>query len=146
MRATAVALLFLLLGAMASESVLAGKGFWPGVGRAMGSGGTQSGGQSRPQASGHHHGHHHPKSFVGVGVGFGFAYPWGWWYPPPYSYYPYPVGYPAEPVTYIEQGGPPAAAEPGRWWYYCESSTGYYPYVQECPAGWQRLPASPAAD
>jgi len=28
-------------------------------------------------------------------------------------------------------------------WYYCADSKSYYPYVRECPAGWQRVPAQP---
>jgi hypothetical protein len=24
-------------------------------------------------------------------------------------------------------------------WYYCENPPGYYPYVQSCAAGWQRV-------
>jgi hypothetical protein len=148
MRAAAVAVLFALSGIFAGESALAGKG---GGGKSGGGmwGGVKSAPQSRPQASSHPHGsghhrhgghHHHHKNFVGVGVGFG--YPWGWWYPPPYYYYyPYPVAYPFQPVTYIEQGGAPASVEPAGWWYYCETSTSYYPYVKECPAGWERVPA-----
>ena len=146
MRAAAIALLFLLLGVLASEPVLARKGFGQSGGRPTASGRVQSSPPSsspRPHASGHHrpgHGHHH-HGFVGVGVGFG--YPWGWWYPPPY-YYPYPVVYPAQPVSYIEQGRAPVAVQPAGWWYYCDASTSYYPYVRECPSGWQRVPASPA--
>jgi hypothetical protein len=93
----------------------------------------------------HHHGHHHNSTTF---VGFGFAYPWSWYgyYPPPYyypGYYPQPVAYPAQPVTYVEQGAAPAPAEPAGWWYYCEASRTYYPYVKECPSGWQRVPALP---
>lgn len=28
-------------------------------------------------------------------------------------------------------------------WYYCANSRAYYPYVRNCPAGWQRVPAQP---
>jgi hypothetical protein len=49
---------------------------------------------------------------------------------------------PAQPTTYIEQN-PPAQQETSGWWYYCETSRGYYPYVKECPAGWQRVPPTP---
>lgn len=28
-------------------------------------------------------------------------------------------------------------------WYYCQSPKGYYPYVHECPSGWQKVPATP---
>ena len=91
----------------------------------------------------------HGRSRVSVGVGFGFGYPyWGgpWWaYPPPYYYYPAPVVV-QQPVTYIEQN-PQATSAPeanAGWWYYCDQSKGYYPYVRECPTGWQRVPPSPS--
>ena len=90
---------------------------------------------------------HRTRTRVSVGVGFGYPF-WGppfwgpWYYPPPYYYYPAPVVIRPEPVTYIEQGGP-QAAEQGSWWYYCDASRGYYPYVRECPSGWQRVPPAP---
>jgi len=28
-------------------------------------------------------------------------------------------------------------------WYYCENAKGYYPYVRECPSGWQAVPQTP---
>jgi hypothetical protein len=86
----------------------------------------------------------HGRSRVSIGVGFGYGWGpyWGpWYYPPPYYYYPVPVA-PAQPTTYIEQGSGPADA--GGWWYYCDTARGYYPYVKECPSGWQRVPAAPA--
>lgn len=84
---------------------------------------------------------------VGVGIGVGYPYwasPWGpWWYPPPYYYAPVPVVVsPPAPVTYVEQRSAPATGS-GNWWYYCETAKGYYPYVKECPAGWQRVPPTP---
>ena len=91
----------------------------------------------------------HGRSHVSVGVGFGFGYPyWGgpWWaYPPPYYYYPAPVVV-QQPVTYVEQN-PQASSTPAAetgWWYYCDQSKGYYPYVRECPGGWQRVPPTPS--
>ena len=135
MRASAAALLLALGGVLASGSALALKG---GV-KSGGSGGFNKGsGHVRHHGSGHHH--KHGVTFIGIG----FAYPW--YYSPPYYYpaYPQPVAYPAQPVTYIEQGGAaPEAVEPAGWWYYCESSRTYYPYVKECPSGWQRVPALP---
>lgn len=91
------------------------------------------------------HAHHR----VHIGVGFSYGYPfwgppwWGpWYYPPPYYYYPAPaVVVPAQPTTYIEKGSAPV---PESWWYYCDASKGYYPYVKECPSGWQRVPPAPA--
>jgi hypothetical protein len=126
MRVAAFAL-FASLGMVASGHALAGKSFAGNVGAAVPS--APASAPARPS-----HGHYPHRGFVGGGVGFG--YPWGWWYPPPYYYY-YPV--PFESVTYIEQADT-AAPEAERWWYYCESSTSYYPYVRECPAGWERVP------
>ena len=123
--------------------------------RRQGPGGHVSGGKvygghaSGGKVYGGHvgHGHHHGTTFVGVG--FGFAYPWSWYgyYPPPYYYYPgyyypQPVAYPAEPVTYVEQSAP-AQTEPAGWWYYCETSRTYYPYVKECPNGCARQRCRP---
>jgi hypothetical protein len=91
-----------------------------------------------------------------------------------YPYYPYPYAYgppqvivtqPPQPQVYIEQGSgvtttpdtslPPAtpsapAATAGNnnaqgYWYYCEQSDGYYPYVKECAAGWKQVTPTPPA-
>lgn len=97
-----------------------------------------------------------------VGFYFGSPYPF---YPYPYAAYPYPYVYspppvvvtqPPQPQVYIEQGSgstapaqisPPAnSASNGNgqgYWYYCEQSDGYYPYVKECPAGWKQVTPSP---
>jgi hypothetical protein len=104
-----------------------------------------------------HHGH-------GGGVRFGFSFgvpfygPAYYPYAPYYPYYPaygYPApayGYPpvavapASPAAYVEQGTAPMASAPVQAqgdWYYCADSKAYYPYVKECPAGWQRMPAQP---
>jgi hypothetical protein len=85
------------------------------------------------------------RTSVSVGVGFGFGYPfWGpWGYPAPYYYYPVPVAVPAQPVTYIEQRASAPASDRGAWWYYCDAAKGYYPYVRECPTGWQRVSPVP---
>ncbi len=82
---------------------------------------------------------HHGGVRFGVVVGAPF-YPW---YYPPYYYYP-PYAYapvaPAAPTTYIEQGsGQAAPTQRSSYWYYCEASKTYYPYVKECPAGWLRV-------
>ena len=96
-----------------------------------------------------HRGHSH----VSIGVGFGYWGPywgpyWGapWWYYPPAPVY-YPV-VPSQPVTYIEKGSSESAPaantnDGGNWWYYCDASKGYYPYVKECPGGWQRVSPTP---
>jgi hypothetical protein len=145
MRAAAVPLLVLLCGALASGSALAGKGGGKG-GHAGGGhtgghkGGAHHGGGHKGNhhhggghKGSHHHGGHHHHGSVAVGVGFGFSYWDPFWYPAPYYY-------PAQPATYIEQSAPP---QPVGWWYYCESARAYYPYVNACPTGWQRVPATP---
>lgn len=79
---------------------------------------------------------------------------WGpHYYPYPYYYQPY---YPpvvierAAPQVYIEQpqapAAPPApaAVAPANYWYYCAAAKAYYPYVNDCPGGWQQvLPRPP---
>ena len=75
---------------------------------------------------------------------------WHSYAPPPYYYYPpyYPrtIVVPAQPTTYIEQDSQPAvqpsAPAPGSW-YYCANARAYYPYVKECPGGWQRVAPQP---
>ena len=79
---------------------------------------------------------------------------WGgpWHYPPPYYYPPYypPVVVQSQPPqVYIEQQqaptAPPAplAASQVNYWYYCAQAKGYYPYVRECPGGWQKILPQP---
>lgn len=76
---------------------------------------------------------------------------WGLWYGPPAPYYYrpyYPRVFvePASPPVYIEQPPPssgPVPAPETHYWYYCAASAGYYPYVQECPAGWQKVLPQP---
>jgi len=87
--------------------------------------------------------------------GFGYGY-----VPPTYVYGPAGVVTSTGGVVYIEreagtvstQQAPPEApvAAPttplppgGQWWYLCNSPRGAYPYVRECPGGWERVPAVP---
>lgn len=94
---------------------------------------------------GHWHGGH-DHSHIGIGIGIG---PWApWYYPPPTYYYPYyprtvVIEQPAPPV-YIEQSPPEAQqnSQPN-YWYYCAKLKAYYPYVKDCPAGWQRVIPQP---
>ena len=82
----------------------------------------------------------HRHARVGVYVGVPFA-PWPW-YSPPYPYWDYPprviVVPPPQPQVYIEQNPAPAAA-PTNYWYYCVDAKAYYPYVKDCPGGWQQV-------
>jgi hypothetical protein len=84
-----------------------------------------------------------------VSLGFHFGVPLGWyqpWYyaPPPAYYYPPAavVVRPPEPTVYVERGD--VVPEGTASWYFCRESNGYYPYVKQCPGGWERVPAQPS--
>jgi hypothetical protein len=71
-----------------------------------------------------------------------YAYPApAYTYPAPAYSYPAPAVAPSAP--YAQQGYPQAAPAPQQDWYYCPNSKAYYPYVRECPGGWQGVPAQP---
>ncbi len=87
---------------------------------------------------------HHRSARIGVFIGA----PLFWHWPPPH--YAYPAYAPvvavpayAPPPTYVERGTD--YGEPGdpRYWYYCQDPAGYYPYVNSCPGGWQRVMPTP---
>jgi hypothetical protein len=90
-----------------------------------------------------------------VGVGVVIGAPWGWpgyYYPPYYGYppyhaYPAPVVVESSPPVYIEQRSAEPAAEPEEgYWYYCRKSKAYYPYVNKCPGGWQKVAPQPPSE
>ena len=92
------------------------------------------------------------SSHADARVGFFISVPLGpWYYPPPPPayyyppyYYPPPVVYAPSPPAYVEQApAVPAPPQAGQFYYYCRDSQGYYPYVRECPAGWERVPVQP---
>jgi hypothetical protein len=43
---------------------------------------------------------------------------------------------PTAPV-FVERSQPEEVAQV--WWYWCADARAYYPYVKECPGGWQRV-------
>ena len=104
------------------------------------------------RGGGHRRGHSHGHFGVIVSPYWGAGY-YGspFYYPPgglytPYPYYPPVVVERADPPVYIErQTATPAPAEslPGTlehgFWYYCPPRQAYYPYVEECPTGWQKV-------
>lgn len=115
------------------------------------------------------HGHYYGHSGVhwGVSIGLPFYYPGyysSYYYPPYYSPYYYPgyggyypgyggyyPGYgggvvPGAPQTYVERGADEAAPQATQsWWYFCPESKTYYPYVRQCPGGWQKVAPQPPA-
>ena len=79
---------------------------------------------------------------VSIGIGFGFPlYPAPWYYAPAPYYYAPPAVVVSRPTTYIERRDVPRASTD--WWYYCQQSSSYYPYVKTCPGGWQKVAPTP---
>lgn len=114
-----------------------------------GSGGRGGGGHGGARSYSHSGGHSYARPSRGgarIVVGVPFAYPV--WRPAHYAapvyYHPPPAGYaPAyapAPVEYIEQPQAPQGD-----WFYCAPSRAYYPEVQDCPGGWQRVAPRPPA-
>ena len=117
--------------------------------------GMLASGAAMAQHRGHGYGY---GGNVRFGISLGFPIYGPGYYPAPYYAYPayaYPAPvypYPAavmgssSPPVYVEQGlaqAAPAPAQAQGDWYYCAASKAYYPYVRECPDGWQRVPAQP---
>lgn len=70
----------------------------------------------------------------------------GWWWivGPAWYFYPAPVyPYPDPYLPPAAVAGPPQAAAPSQYWYYCTNPQGYYPYVPQCRVAWQAVPPSP---
>ena len=87
-------------------------------------------------------GHHHHHT-VFVGSAFYFGAPWyPYYYYPPYYYGPLYEETSEPPAMYVEKFEGKPDANSGE--IYCPSLGDYYPDVQECPNGWQRIirPAS----
>lgn len=80
---------------------------------------------------------------MGVYIGVPLGHPWYDPYPYPYPYYYPPTVIVREPQVYIERGVPQPSPQSEVYWYYCNSSRTYYPYVKECPEGWQRVVPTP---
>jgi hypothetical protein len=89
----------------------------------------------------------HFRGHGGYGFEFYSGFPGPFYFPPSYPYYAYPppvTVIPAEPPVYIEQNHGQNNQRPvPSYWYYCRNPGGYYPYVRECPAGWQPVAPLP---
>jgi len=82
----------------------------------------------------HHHQHHaHSVFFFGLS-----SWPY-YYFPPPYYYGPdYSEAHYAPPTVYVEKfPGTPTPETQGE--IFCPEKGAYYPEVQECAAGWQRV-------
>lgn len=142
---TRTCLVLVLIGSIPSTSAWARGGGHGGGGGHLGGG--HYGGWS------HGHGGYYGGIGLlglGLGLGYGLSYYGAPYYPPYYSpYYAYPpavIAIPATPPVYIQQTPPAAQQYPSGYWYYCNNPNGYYPYIKECPQGWQQvepIPSSP---
>jgi len=112
---------------------------------------TLAGALAAESAFAWHH-HHRPRLSIGLHFGvplaafpyFPYSYYPPYYYYPPYSYYPAPVVVQQQPTVYVEQPATQVQPQqPAGYWYYCADSRAYYPYVKECPTGWQRVAPSP---
>jgi hypothetical protein len=100
---------------------------------------------------GGHSGHRHSGGSR-VAIGMVVAAP-AFWYLPTSIYAPPVAATSTAPTVYIELGDAQSASgeSAGGWWYYCEDSRAYYPYVRECAREWQAVavtatpPSVPAA-
>jgi hypothetical protein len=82
--------------------------------------------------------HHHHRTVVVVGSAFYYGPPmWYGYYYPPYYYGPFYEATSTPPSIYVEKFEGTPDANSGD--IYCPSLGQYYPDVQDCPNGWQRI-------
>lgn len=67
----------------------------------------------------------------------------GWWWVVGSAWYFYPSRVepfpdPYQPAMVVV----PQVPATQQYWYYCANPAGYYPYVAQCGANWQRVPAT----
>jgi hypothetical protein len=94
---------------------------------------------------GSHHGFRGPHRVGGLRVFIrpSIVVPFGLHGAPHWGSYGYlPVVITPSPRVYV-QPSPPADPPPPSYWYYCEGSQAYYPYVQQCPRGWRPVTPTP---
>jgi len=128
MRFATAACAALVLAAVALDSE-ARSGSGGGRGGSGGRGHAMSGAKSGPHP-GHVHHFHHGGTRVFIGASFA-AWPAAYYYYGPGYYYP-PAYYAPVPVVPAPQ-----------YWYYCAPAGAYYPYVQNCPVGWELVIPTP---
>jgi len=98
--------------------------------------GSHSGGHGGHGGGHGHHGFGHGgHGFFGPRLGGAI---WPYW--DPYGWDPYGVPYSYPPVV----APPQISIQPAPpTWYYCANPQGYYPYIQQCPGGWQPVTPPP---
>jgi len=121
-------------------------------------------GHVKPKPIHTHGGYYRPYYGGGSRYSFGFYLGPGFWGPSyyqpyygpyyggyygygPYAYPYYPpavVTVPSAPPQYVERGGPDGGERfDSAYWYYCRDANAYYPYVKQCPGGWERVTPQP---
>ena len=90
----------------------------------------------------------HGNSF-GVVIGVPFWAPGYYPYHNPYPY-PYAGAVQSQPQAYIERPAQSTQrsqpSTPSGLWYFCPGSKTYYPYVKECPGGWNTVIPRPSSE
>ncbi len=131
----------LLIGSSLSATAQSHGG---GHGGSGGHSGASHSNGSHPHGGGWHGSeswHRGAPNWWGVGLGLGLIWDFSYYnYPSPEYYY-----YPSQPGVVVETPPPPIVAPANANWYYCVSGKAYYPYVSQCPEGWQIVPATPPA-
>ncbi|WP_057290302.1 hypothetical protein [Noviherbaspirillum sp. Root189] len=91
-----------------------------------------------------HYGRWHGRSHASVGIVLGVPLvgAWGYYRQPGIYTYPPVVTVPNVPQAYMEKNAREQQAN--SWWYYCRSAQAYYPYVRECPNGWELVSPQPS--
>lgn len=136
----AAGLVIILIGAVASHAAYARGGYEGGHG----------GGHGGGHYGGHYGGHggrggHYRGMALGLGLGYGLGYYGRSYYDPYYDYPPAVIAVPVTPPVYIQQAPPVVEQHPPGYWYYCNHPEGYYPYIKQCPNGWQQVEPTPPA-
>lgn len=94
-----------------------------------------------------HNNHHGHRGHLNFGVTIGPYWGSGFFPPPIYyapSRYPTVVVEQAPAMVYVEQPAFNTSPPPQQnYWYYCEASRTYYPYVTTCAGNWQRVSPRP---
>ncbi len=136
-----------LIGSITSTSVSARGGGYGGGGYGGGHyGGGSHYGSGYGGRYGGGYGYGYDNHYGHSNYGFYFSAPLYPYYPYRYPYYPPTViTVPVTPPVYIQQSPPAAQQYPAGYWYYCNNPEGYYPYIKECPVGWQQVNPIPPA-
>ena len=102
-----------------------------------------------------HGGYYRGPYWRGPSVGVVVGVPLGGPYLAPGPYCGWPYTWPtrtlvveAPKTVYVERDSVPTQGltdldAGGEWWYYCRKPKGYYPNVERCPKGWEKVPPRP---